>query len=158
LISFIKSEEKNMKLDEINIEILRLLRNGRESFSTIAENLGLTENTVRSRVKKLESEGILSFQGVVDAEQIPRHQIMIIGVKLVSPDLFKKGKEFASLKGVSKVSVVTGRYDLIIEVLFNEEFGLPEFYTGEVVKIEGISSMETFVVYKGFNHVVPYVL
>ena len=147
-----------MKLDEINIKILRFLRNGRESFSTIAEDLGLTENTVRSRVKKLESEGILSFQGVVDAEKIPRHQIIIIGVNLVSPDLFKKGNEFANLKGVSKVSVVTGRYDLIIEALFNEDFGLPEFYTEEVVKIEGISSMETFVVYKGFNHVVPYVL
>jgi Lrp/AsnC family transcriptional regulator for asnA, asnC and gidA len=158
LVSFIKSEEKNMKLDEINIQILRLLKYGRESFSTIAETLGLTENTVRSRVKKLESEGILGFQGVIDAEKIPRHQIIIIGVKLVSPDLFKKGKEFADLKGVSKVSVVTGRYDLIIEALFNEEFGLPEFYTEEVVKIEGISSMETFVVYKGFNQVVPYVL
>ncbi|MDY0361345.1 MAG: Lrp/AsnC family transcriptional regulator [Desulforegulaceae bacterium] len=147
-----------MKLDEINIQILRLLKYGRESFSTIAETLGLTENTVRARVKKLESEGILGFQGVIDAEKIPTHQIIIIGVKLVSPDLFKKGKEFADLKGVSKVSVVTGRYDLIIEALFNEEFGLPEFYTEEVVKIEGISSMETFVVYKGFNQVVPYVL
>lgn len=147
-----------MKLDEINIEIIRLLKNGRESFSNIAEELDLTENTVRSRVKKLEAEGILSFQGVIDPESVPRHQVMMIGVKLSSIDLFKKGKEFSLLKGVSKVSVVTGRFDLIVEVLLNDSFGLPEFYTQELARVEGVQSLETFVVYKGFNQKVPYVL
>ena len=147
-----------MKLDEINVEIVRLLKNGRESFSTIAKQLNLTENTVRSRVKKLECEGILDFHGVVNPELIPRHQVMIIGVKLSSTELFKKGEEFSSLKGVFKVSVVTGRFDLIIEVLLNDEFSLPEFYTQEVSRVEGVQSLETFVVYKGFNQKVPYVL
>jgi len=155
---FTKNEEKKMKLDEINIKIIRLLRNGRESFSTIASQLDLTENTVRSRVKRLEQEGVLSFQGVIDPEKIPRHQIMIIGIKLSSIDLFKKGKEFAGLKGVSKVSVVTGRFDLILEVLLDDDFGLPEFYTQEVARVEGVQTLETFVVYKGFNQNIPYVL
>lgn len=147
-----------MKLDEINVEIIRLLQNGRESFSNIAKELDLTENTVRSRVKKLESEGILSFQGVIDPEAVPRHQVMMIGVKLSSIDLFKKGEEFSKLRGVSKVSVVTGRFDLMVEVLLNDEFGLPQFYTQELARVEGVQSLETFVVYKGFNQKVPYVL
>jgi len=147
-----------MKLDEINIEIIRKLRKGRESFAILAKELSLTENTVRSRVRKLESEGVLDFYGVIDPETIDRHQVMIIGVKLSSTDLFKKGEEFSCLRGVVKVSVVTGRYDLILEVLFNEKFGLPEFYTGELVKIEGVLSLETFVVYKGFNQKIPYTL
>lgn len=153
-----KNEENIMKLDEINVEIVRLLKNGRESFSNIAKELNLTENTVRARVKKLECEGILDFQGVVNPENIPRHQVMIIGVKLSSTDLFKKGEEFSHLRGVTKTSVVTGRFDLIIEVLFNEDFGLSEFYTQEVARVEGVQSLETFVVYKGFNQKVPYVL
>jgi Lrp/AsnC family transcriptional regulator for asnA, asnC and gidA len=72
--------------------------------------------------------------------------------------LVKKGEEFSKLKGVVSVSVVTGRYDLILVVLLNGGFGLLEFYTEEVSRIEDVQSVETFVVYKGYNLKVPYIL
>lgn len=147
-----------MKIDEVNIRIIQHLQDGRKSFKRIADDLGLTENTVRSRVKKLTDEGILAITGLVDPESIPHHQMMIIGVKLASTELFSKGEDFSKLRGVVRVSVVTGRYDLILEVLFNEAYGLPEFYTDEVPKVEGVRSLETFVVYKGYNVKVPYIL
>ena len=56
------------------------------------------------------------------------------------------------------VSVVTGRYDLIVTVLLNDDFGLLEFFTTEVSRVQEVQSAETFVVYKGFNTRVPYVL
>jgi Lrp/AsnC family transcriptional regulator for asnA, asnC and gidA len=84
--------------------------------------------------------------------------VIFIGVKLAVPDLVKKGKEFVRLRGVLSVSVVTGRFDLIVEALLSEEFDLLQFYTEEVSKIEGIQSVETFVVYKGYNLKVPYIL
>jgi Lrp/AsnC family transcriptional regulator for asnA, asnC and gidA len=43
-------------------------------------------------------------------------------------------------------------------VLLNEDLGLLEFLTNEVSKIKDVYSTETFVVYKGFNLKVPYVL
>jgi Lrp/AsnC family transcriptional regulator for asnA, asnC and gidA len=73
-------------------------------------------------------------------------------------DLIKKGEEFSRLKGVVSVSVVTGRFDLILLVLLKEGFGLLEFYTQEVAKIKGVQSVETFVVYKSYNLKVPYIL
>ena len=48
-----------MKIDELNIAIIRHLREGRKSLKAIAEDLGVSENTVRSRVAKLEDEGVL---------------------------------------------------------------------------------------------------
>jgi Lrp/AsnC family transcriptional regulator for asnA, asnC and gidA len=73
-------------------------------------------------------------------------------------NLVKKGEEFSGLKGVVSVSVVTGRYDLILTVLLNDDFGLLEFYTDEVARLEDVQSVETFVVYKCYNLKVPYVL
>jgi Lrp/AsnC family transcriptional regulator for asnA, asnC and gidA len=73
-------------------------------------------------------------------------------------DLVRKGEEFSRLRGVVSVSVVTGRYDLILTVLLSEEFGLLEFYTEEVAGIEEVGSAETFVVYKSYNSGVPYIL
>ena len=147
-----------MKVDETNIAIIRHLREGRKSYKKIADDLGITESTVRSRVGKLVEDGFLEITGLVDPEVIPGHELALVGVKLSTMNLVKKGEEFSKLKGVVSVRVVTGRYDLIISILLNEEFKLLDFYTKEVDKIKGVQSVETFVVYKGFNAKVPYIL
>ncbi len=147
-----------MKIDETNLAIIKHLRQGRRSFKKISEDLDITENTVRARVNKLTEEGVLEISGLVDVESIPGHRMVMVGVKLATMNLVKKGKEFSKLKGVVSVSVVTGRFDLILIVLINENFGLLEFYTEEVSRIKMVQSVETFVVYKGFNLKIPYIL
>jgi Lrp/AsnC family transcriptional regulator for asnA, asnC and gidA len=147
-----------MKLDKINIAIIKHLRDGRKSFKKIAEELSIAENTVRARVNRLTKEGILEIAGLVDPEVIPLHRLAIIGVKLKSMDLVKTGEEFSKLKGVISVSVVTGRFDLIATVFLREGFDLLEFYTDEVSRLNDIQSVETFVVYKNYNLKVPYIL
>ena len=147
-----------MKIDETNLAIIKHLRQGRRSFKKISEDLDITENTVRARVNKLTEEGVLEISGLVDVESIPGHRVVMVGVKLATMDLVKKGKEFSKLKGVVSVSVVTGRFDLILIVLINEGFGLLEFYTEEVSRIKMVQSVETFVVYKAYNLKIPYIL
>ena len=147
-----------MDLDETNLEIIKHLRQGRKSFKKIAEELSLSENTVRSRVNKLTDEGILEIAGLVDPDALPGHQLVMVGVKLNTMDLVIKGEEFSKLKGVVSVSVVTGRFDLILIVFLKEGFGLLEFYTNEVASLKDVQSVETFVVYKGYNLRVPYIL
>ena len=147
-----------MKVDETSISIIKRLRKGRESFKKIADELGLSENTVRTRVNKLLKEGILEVSGLVNPEAIPRHRAIIVGVKLKTMDLVRKGEEFSKLPGVVSVSVVTGRYDLMLMVFLKEGYDLLEFYTEEVSRIEDVQSVETFVVYKNYNLMVPYIL
>lgn len=147
-----------MKMDDTNIEIIKFLKDGRKSFRTIARKLAISENTVRSRVTKMIEEGVLDIVGVVNPETIPRHSLVMVGVKLDTMDLVNKGEEFSRLKGVVSVSVVTGRFDLILVVLLKEGFELLEFYTTEVSRIKDVQAVETFVVYKGYNTMVPYIL
>ncbi|MCF8062324.1 MAG: Lrp/AsnC family transcriptional regulator [Deltaproteobacteria bacterium] len=147
-----------MKIDQTSIALIKHLRDGRRSFRRIAEAVGVSENTVRSRVAGLEREGLLEISGLVDPEGIPGHRLVLIGVKLGTMELVKKGEEFSRLRGVVSVSVVTGRYDLFLQVLLHDQFGLLEFYTQEVSRIQEVQSVETFVVYKGYNIRVPYVL
>jgi Lrp/AsnC family transcriptional regulator for asnA, asnC and gidA len=147
-----------MKIDDINIEIIKHLRDGRKSYKKIAQKLGISENTVRTRVSKLMQDGILEISGLVDPEAISGHRIVFVGVKLSTLNLVDKGKEFSKLRGVVSVSVVTGRFDLMLMVLLGEGFNLLEFYTQEVYRLKGVRSVETFVVYKGYNLKVPYIL
>ena len=147
-----------MKIDDTNIDIIRELKQGKKSFKKIADKLAITENTVRSRVNKLQEEGVLEICGLVDPATLPGHRVVIIGIKLSGMNLVEKGEEISKLKGVISVNVVTGRYDLIVLVLFKKGFGLLEFYTEEIAQINGIRSVETFVVYKSYNLKVPYIL
>jgi Lrp/AsnC family transcriptional regulator for asnA, asnC and gidA len=147
-----------MRMDKTNITIIKHLRDGRKSFKKIADEMGITENTVRTRVTKLIDEGTLEISGLVDPEAIPGHRLVMVGVKLKTMELVKKGEEFSKLKGVVSVSVVTGRYDLILVAFLNEGFDLLEFYTEEVARIKDVQSVETFVFYKGYNMKVPYIL
>ena len=147
-----------MNIDQINLSIIKHLRDGRKSYKKIALELSLSENTVRTRVNKLLEEGVLEIAGLVDAEAVSDHYIVIVGVKLSTMELVKKGEEFSRLKGVISVSVVTGRFDLILVVLLKPGFGLLEFYTEEVSTLKDVQSVETFVVYKSYNFKVPYVL
>jgi len=147
-----------MNIDPINLSIIKHLRDGRKSYKKIAEELSISENTVRTRVNKLIEEGVLEIAGLVDAEAVSDHRIVIVGVKLATMELVKKGQEFSRLRGVISVSVVTGRFDLIIVVLLKPGFGLLEFYTEEVSRLKDVQSVETFVVYKSYNFKVPYVL
>ena len=144
-----------MEIDEINMGIIKYLKDGRTPYKKIAENLRVTEGTIRARVKKLREEGVLVISGLVDPEAIPDKSIVMVGVKLKNMDLVKKGEEFSKLRGVTSVCVVTGRFDLILTVMLKKEFGILEFYTEEVSRLEDVRSVETFVVYKSFNLKVP---
>ena len=147
-----------MKIDDTNLAIIKHLRDGRKSFKKIANDLSITENTVRARITKLMDEGVLDIVGLVAPETLGGHSLVQIGIKLSTMNLIKKGEEFSKVKGVVSVCVVTGRFDLFATVLLNDQFNLLTFYTDEVSKIKEVESVETFVIYKSFNLKVPYIL
>lgn len=144
-----------MDFDDINLAIINHLKDGRKPFKKIADILGLAEGTVRARVKKLKDEGILDITALVNPESLPSQSVSIVGVCLTDMNLVKKAEQFSTLRGVISACVVTGRFDLIITVLLSKDFPLVYFYTEEMSKLQGIRSVETFVVYKSFNLKVP---
>ena len=49
-----------MKVDSLDRSILSVLRDsGRASFVEIAERVGVTERTIRTRMKRLEEDGVI---------------------------------------------------------------------------------------------------
>lgn len=146
-----------MKIDDLNISLINHLKDGRVPFKKVADDLSVSEGTVRSRIKRLREEGVLEISGLVDPEAIADQYVVMVGVKVNDMDLVKKGEEFSKLRGVTSVCVVTGRFDLMLMVMLKKGFGLLEFYTEEVTTIENVQSVETFVVYKSFNLKVPLV-
>ena len=64
------------------------------------------------------------------------------------------------LKGVISVMVVTGRYDLIVQLATStqDDQSLLNFFKNELSKVKGVSDVETFVAYQSHNYMIPYML
>ena len=143
-------------MDKLNKGILRQLQDGRKSYKNIAEELEVTENTVRSRVRRMEEMGVLDISGHVDADKVEDLQIIMIGIRTSSMDYIAKGEEISNLPGVISVAVVTGRFDLIVTVELADDRQMLDFLKDELSAVDSIEAIETFVIYKGFNLKVPY--
>ena len=77
-----------MKIDDTNIQIIKHLRSGRKSYKKIAAELGITQNTVRSRVNKLVEEGVIEISGFANPEVLPGHRVVMVGVQAADRSWF----------------------------------------------------------------------
>lgn len=141
-----------MKIDNIDKEIINCLNaNGRISNNEIASKLSISEGTVRNRIKKLTENNYLKVKGLVNPSLITEKQVIFLGAKVaVSKDLEKTAKAVAKLPYVNATSIVTGRYDLIIEV-FLEPYAVINFLCNDLAKLDSIDSTETFMTLKNYD-------
>jgi DNA-binding Lrp family transcriptional regulator len=96
-------------LDERIIEILK--KDARKPFVEIAEELKVSEGTIRSRVRKLFEEGVIqSFTIKTSSKNVKA----IIEVKIdVNVNTSEVADHIAKFDGVSEVFEVTGEEDIV---------------------------------------------
>ena len=141
------------ELDEIDRGIVEALReDGRTNNSVIAARLGIAEGTVRQRMRKLTEAGVVKISALVNPEIISEHQLCMIGVKVVeSQRLEATAQAVSQLPEVRSVAIVTGRYDLLVELLVDSNHGLIRFLSESLAKVSGIQSSETFLLLKTYD-------
>ena len=140
-----------INLDNLDNEIIHLLtENGRMSIGEVAKKLKVTSPTIRNRIKDLEKDGIFKVSGLIDPS---KHQEMITALVAMSVQshgtLDKILDKIAKLPNVVWAGVVTGRYDIIAEVVCvkgKEE--LYQFTTETILKMGNMVRSETFLILK----------
>jgi Lrp/AsnC family transcriptional regulator for asnA, asnC and gidA len=142
-----------VQLDAVDRAIIEALRvDGRAGNSAIAGELGVAEGTVRQRIKKLLDAGVFRVAGLVNPEIMPEHQLCVIGLKVdETKQLEARAREVSQLPEVRSVAIVTGRYDLLVEVLVTSNQGLIRFLSESLAQITGITSSETFLLLKTYD-------
>lgn len=138
-------------LDTLDNEIIRLLtENGRMPIGEMAKKLKVTSPTIRNRIKDLEKSGVFKVSGLIDPN---KHQEMITA--LVAMNIKSDGKMDQILKKIGQlanvvwVGVVTGRYDIIAEVVcIGGKDELYRFTTETILKMGNVVRSETFIIMK----------
>lgn len=141
-----------MQPDALDWKIINILSQKYMPNSTIAKKLGVTEGTIRQRLKRLQGGNVLKIRALRDPNILENQQLAIVAATLMEAKyLDKKAREISELDNVLSVSIVSGRYDVLIEVLLESNRGLVTFLTEKLSTIEGISKTETFVILKSYD-------
>ena len=141
-----------MQPDETDWKIIKLLSQKHLPNNEIARRLGISEGTVRRRIKSLQSSGIMKIKALLDPDVLENQQLALVAANVTQAELlYKKAEEIANLKNVNSVSIISGQYDIMIEVLIDSNKGLMRFLTETLSTVEGIAKTETFVILKSFE-------
>ena len=144
------------KMNTIDLKIMSFLgENSRLSNREIARRIGITEGTVRNRLKKLINRGVLKTSALVNIEAFPELYIAFVGVKIDGRHLTECAEKVEKLQSVLTTMIVTGRYDLFAVVLANSHQTLVDFVTNQLSHIPGVKDSETFVVLKNIDQWIP---
>lgn len=141
-----------MEPDKTDWQIIRMLSEKHMSNTETARRLGVTEGTVRQRLKKLQDAGILKICALRDPNRLQNQQLALVAANVGEPgQLDVKAREISQLEHVISVAILSGQYDLIMEVLVDSNKGLVHFLTEELAGIEGITKTETFLLLRSYN-------
>ena len=138
----------DVRLDDLSKAIIEQLQeDGRQSYSTIAKRVGLSEAAVRQRVQRLLDSGVMQIVAVTDPLQVGFRRQAMIGIR-VDGDLTPVGDALTGMSEVDYVVTTAGSFDLLAEVVCEDDDQLLELLTKRIRVLPGVQSTETFVYLK----------
>ena len=139
-------------MDNTDLRIAAVLaEDGRMPNSEIARRLGVSEGTVRQRLKKLIDAGIIKIQAMVNSEAVPNLYPVLIGMKLEGREIERFAEQINQFPEVQRTMIITGRYDILISLLLDSHHDLVNFVTTKLWKVPGVRDSETYICLKNYD-------
>lgn len=133
-------------MDKVDSDIVALLqKDGRMPFTDIARELGISEGTVRNRVARLIEDKIIHIVAMVDPVQVGFDAPAMIGVSVEPPEIENVSAIVANFQEVSYLIMVSGEFDLFVEVLCQDRAHLAEFLNQKLRRVPGVTRTQTFM-------------
>lgn len=132
--------------DDLDLQIIKILhQDGRATFAQIAQVLGVSPGTVRQRYRRLVEDGVVQVVAITNPMLMGFSTMAQIGVKVNMNRMQEIADQIAAFDEVIYLVLLTGSYDLLVEVVCRDRNHLLEFLTKKLHSVEGVKEAETFV-------------
>ena len=146
--NLVDRKPQNGSLDEVSKAIIEQLQaDGRTSYATIAKSVGLSDAAVRVRVQRLLDSDVMQIVAVTDPLQLGFTRQAMIGIR-AGGDTRLVADRLADMQEVTYVVTTAGSFDLIIEVVCEDDEELLDLVSRRIRTLPGVASTETFVYLK----------
>lgn len=134
-------------MDSLDLEIITQLRSdGRKPYTEIANELNVSEGTIRNRVSRLIEEKVIQIVGLADPYKLGQDAPALIGIGVVPSEMESVAAELVKYSEVSYLVAVSGEYDLMLEVMCKNRDHLSEFLNKSVRMIKGVARTQTYFI------------
>jgi Lrp/AsnC family transcriptional regulator for asnA, asnC and gidA len=134
-------------LDDTARAIIEMLqRDGRQSYSSMALQVGLSEAAVRQRVQRLIEAGVMQIVAVTDPLQVGFARQAMIGIR-VEGDPAALEESLEELPEIEYIVITAGSFDLLVEVVCEDDLHLLQLI-GQIRRLPGVATTETFLYLK----------
>jgi Lrp/AsnC family transcriptional regulator, regulator for asnA, asnC and gidA len=143
-----KAGQPTSQLDDLSKAIIeKLQEDGRRSYAGIGKAVGLSEAAVRQRVQRLIDGGVMQIVAVTDPMQLGFARQAMIGIRATG-DTIKLAEKLAALPAIDYVVLTAGSFDVIAEVVCEDDDDLLELLNSQIRSLPGVTATETLVYLK----------
>ncbi len=153
----ISNMEKTVKLDSVDILILRTLQDDSHlTTKEIAQKVNLSATPVFERVKRLEREGVIKrYIAIVDADKVGHGFCVFCAVKLKSLSHEYVESFTSGIKNIPEVSEcynVSGEYDYMLKIQVPDMKSYQHFILNVLGRMESLGSLTSMFVMDEIKH------
>jgi DNA-binding Lrp family transcriptional regulator len=134
------------QIDELDKQLITILsKDARISNRKIAAELGVTEGTVRGRIRRLQKERLIAFTAITSFEMADNTRMAIIGVQVDPAQVQEISLKISDISTINAVMVTMGRFNIMAFCLFSELDQLHEISSDKILAMNGVHHVETSI-------------
>jgi DNA-binding Lrp family transcriptional regulator len=138
-----------VQIDELDQQLISLLsRDARVSNRKIAAELGVTEGTVRGRIKRLQQDRLIAFTAITGLEMAEKSRLAFISVQAEVESVREIARQIADLPLINAVMITMGQFNILAMCLFDELDSLVEVASDRILALPGVHHIETSIAVK----------
>jgi Lrp/AsnC family transcriptional regulator for asnA, asnC and gidA len=128
------------QLDDVDKKIMAWLsEDARISNRKIAAELGITEGTVRGRIRRMEEDKLIQITAITNIDCIPNAMVSFIWIEVEkSSDIDTVAQALTKLARVGFVGKMVGRFDILAITMVQDTVELSEFLHSTITVIPGV--------------------
>ena len=139
---------RNTDLDDADKALIEALQeDGRTPYTRLAAAVGLSEAAVRQRVQRLVDDNVVQIVAVTDPLRLGFRRQAMVGVR-TEGDIRSVADTLAGIPEIDYVVFTSGSFDLLFEIVCEDDERLLALLNDKVRSIPGVRSTETFVYLK----------
>ena len=135
-----------LSIDKLDVQLLGLLsKDSRMSVAELANSLGVARNTVQSRMKRMESNGLLTgFRPNLNLPEVGIPIQAFVGLELEQGKISAVARSLTELPEVIEIHATTGREDLLVRVTTSTHAALQKL-AEQIVSLPGVTHSTTTI-------------
>ena len=147
-------------MDKIDQKILsELSKDSSISIPKLSEKINANSSVVYSRIRRLVKKKLIErFTIEINNKEFGYGVKSLTGINMDSKQRDNIIQELLKIPGVSEVSEVTGRFDILVTMFAENLSEMYRIVSDNIGKIQGIVSSESFIEMKTRTKQMPYML